>query len=179
MSTRREFITMVGGVAAWPLVARAADKRPRIAVLTLLSQQDEGGRIAAFRTGMRHFGYIAGQTLDIDYRYADGDTERLRPLARELIALAPDVFFAGEPSVARAVKALAPELPIVCPADARFGCPRARTGARIFRCRHMPAGADAHPRAGQGTGRNTTRAEVREQICCDCPVDRREEPSRQ
>jgi putative ABC transport system substrate-binding protein len=113
--TRREFITQVGGVAAWPLVARAADKRPRIAVLTLLSQQDEGGRIAAFRTGMRHLGYVAGQTLNIDYRYADGDTARLRPLAQELIALAPDVFFAGEPSVARAVKALAPELPIVCP----------------------------------------------------------------
>src|SRR5262249_52439917 len=51
----------------------------------------------------------------IDYRYAEGDTERLRPLARELIALAPDVMFAGEPSAARAVKALAPNLPIVCP----------------------------------------------------------------
>jgi putative ABC transport system substrate-binding protein len=101
MMNRRELIAGLGGAAAWPLVARAADKRPRIAVLTLLSQQDEGGRIAAFRTGMRHLGYIAGQTLDIDYRYADGDNERLRPLARELIALAPNVFFAGEPSVAR------------------------------------------------------------------------------
>ena len=48
-----------------------------------------------------------------------------------------------------------------------------------LRCGHLPAGADAHPRAGQGTGRNTTRAEAREQLCCDCPVDRREEPSRQ
>ena len=112
---RREFITLLGGAAAWPLVARAADTRPRVAVLTLLSSQDEGGRIAAFRTGMRHLGYIAGQTFDIDYRYADGDTERLRPLAQELIALVPGVFFAGEPSVARAVKTLSPELPIVCP----------------------------------------------------------------
>jgi putative ABC transport system substrate-binding protein len=115
MMNRRDFIARLGAAAAWPLVARAAEKRPRIAVLTLLSQQDEGGRIAAFRTGMRHLGYVAGQTLNIDYRYADGDTARLRPLAQELIALAPDVFFAGEPSVARAVKALAPELPIVCP----------------------------------------------------------------
>jgi hypothetical protein len=53
--------------------------------------------------------------FDIDYRYAEGDTERLRPLARELIALAPDVVFAGERSAARAVKTLASNLPIVCP----------------------------------------------------------------
>lgn len=112
---RREIITGLASVVAWPLVARAASRRPRVALLTLLSSQDEGGRIAAFRTGMRHLGYIAGQTFDIDYRYADGDTERLRPLAQELIALAPGVFFAGEPSVARAVKELSPDLPIVCP----------------------------------------------------------------
>jgi hypothetical protein len=48
-------------------------------------------------------GYVPGQTLDIDYRYAEGDNERLPPLARELITLAPGVIFAGEPSAARAV----------------------------------------------------------------------------
>ena len=99
---RREFITLLGGAAAWPLAARAAGKRPRIGVLTLLSAQDERGQIAAFVAGMRELGYVAGQTYDIDYRYAEGDTERLRPLARELIALAPDVIFASEPSPARA-----------------------------------------------------------------------------
>ena len=113
---RREFITLLGGAAAaWPLAAQAAGKRPRIGVLTLLSAQDERGQIAAFVAGMRELGYVAGQTYDIDYRYTEGDTERLRPLARELIALAPDVIFASEPSPARAVKALAPNLPIVCP----------------------------------------------------------------
>src|SRR5438132_9243210 len=113
---RRDFLTLLGGAAAaWPLAARAAGKRPHVAVLTLLSPQDERGRIVAFGAGMRELGYVAGQTFDIDYRYAEGDTERLRPLARELIALAPDVMFAGEPSAARAVKALAPNLPIVCP----------------------------------------------------------------
>jgi putative tryptophan/tyrosine transport system substrate-binding protein len=114
---RREFITLLGGAAAaaWPLAARAAGKRPRVAVLTLLSPQDERGRIVAFIAGMRELGYVAGQTVDVDYRYAEGDTERLRPLARELMALAPDVIFAGEPSAARAAKALAPNLPIVCP----------------------------------------------------------------
>ena len=113
---RRQFITLLGGAAAaWPLAAWAAEKRPRVAVLTLLSAQDERGRIAAFIIGMRELGYIAGQTVDIDYRYAEGDNERLQPLARELIALGPNVTFAGEPSAARAMKAVAPTLPIVCP----------------------------------------------------------------
>jgi putative ABC transport system substrate-binding protein len=113
---RRDFITLLGGTAlAWPLGVRAAGKRSRLAVLTLLSPQDSGGRINAFLAGMRELGYVAGQTIEIDYRYAEGDTERLRPLAQELITLAPDVIFAGEPSAARAVKALAPDLPVVCP----------------------------------------------------------------
>jgi putative ABC transport system substrate-binding protein len=117
---RREFITLIGGagvasVAMWLAVARAAEMRPRVAVLTLLSPEDRGGRTAAFITGMRELGYIPGQTVDFDYRYAYGDTQRLQPLAQELIALGPNVIFAEEPSAARAVKALAPDLPIVCP----------------------------------------------------------------
>jgi putative ABC transport system substrate-binding protein len=112
---RRTFIAAIGGAATWPLVGRATGKRPRVAVLTLLSPEDRGGRTAAFISGMRELGYIPGQTVDFDYRYAYGDTERLRPLAQELIALVPDVIFAEEPSAARAVKAVAPDLPIVCP----------------------------------------------------------------
>ena len=112
---RRAFIAGLGGVAAWPVVARAAGKRPRVGVLTLLSPQDRDGRIAAFVTGMRELGYTPGQTVDFDYRYAYGETERLRPLAQELIALAPDVIFASEPSSARAVKALAPTFPSCVP----------------------------------------------------------------
>jgi putative ABC transport system substrate-binding protein len=71
--------------------------------------------MAALVSGMRELGYIPGQTVDFDYRYAYGDTEQLRPLAQELIALAPDVIVAGEPSAARAAKAVAPDFPIVCP----------------------------------------------------------------
>jgi len=112
---RRDVITGLGSAAMWPLLAHAAGKRPHVAVLTLLSQQDEGSRVAAFIDGMRELGYVAGQTVDIDYRYAEGDTGRLQPLARELIALAPDVVFAAEPSTARAVKTVAPDVPIVCP----------------------------------------------------------------
>ena len=56
---RRDFITLIGGAAAWPLAARAAGKRPRVAVLTLLSVHDERGRIAAFVGGMQELGYVA------------------------------------------------------------------------------------------------------------------------
>jgi putative ABC transport system substrate-binding protein len=113
---RRDFLAILGGAAAaWPAAARAAGQRPRVGVLTLLSRQDEEGRIAAFAAGLRALGYVEGQSVDVDYRYADGDTERLKALARELIALAPDVVYAGEPSAARAVKDASPSLPIVCP----------------------------------------------------------------
>ena len=74
---RREFIAVVGSAAAWPFVADAAASRPRVGVLTLASPRDEGGRIAAFVAGMRELGYVPGQTLNIDYRYAEGDNERL------------------------------------------------------------------------------------------------------
>jgi hypothetical protein len=54
---RRDFITLLGGAMSWPLAARAAGKRPRGAVLTLLSPQDERGRIVAFIAGMRALGH--------------------------------------------------------------------------------------------------------------------------
>ncbi len=113
---RRGFIALLGGaMAVGPFVASAAGKHPRIAVLTLLSPQDEQGRIRAFTAGLRELGYMPGQTVDIDYRYAAGDTDRLRPLALELMALGPNVVFAGEASSVRIVKVIAPNVPIVCP----------------------------------------------------------------
>jgi putative tryptophan/tyrosine transport system substrate-binding protein len=114
---RREFLTLFAGGAATGLagIARSAGKRPRVGLLTLLDQGDGGGRIAAFVAGLKGLGYVDGQTIDIDYRYADGDTEKLKPLAKELVDLAPAVVYAGEPSSARAVKNAKPDLPIVCP----------------------------------------------------------------
>src|SRR5262245_29697021 len=112
---RREFITLLGGAAAWPLAARAAGPRPRIAVLSINSEQDERKNIAAFVDGLRALGYVTSQNVDIDYRYAEGDTTRLKPLAQELIAFKPDVALANSPSPAVTVQSVAPRLPIVCP----------------------------------------------------------------
>jgi putative tryptophan/tyrosine transport system substrate-binding protein len=112
---RREFITLLGSTAAWSTMAHPAERGPRIGVLTLLSRHDEGGRVADFVAGLRGLGYNEGHNLHIEYRSADGDTARLDPLARELIALTPDLIYAAEPSAARAVHKAAPTLPIVCP----------------------------------------------------------------
>ena len=111
---RREFITLLGGaVVAWPLAARAqharaADASPRIAFLTLGLQEN----YPAFVDGLRRLGYAQGRNLEIDYRY--GPVEKLEPLARELIALKPDILVASAPSAAIAFKGAAPTLPIVC-----------------------------------------------------------------
>jgi putative ABC transport system substrate-binding protein len=88
--------------------------RPRVAFLTLGDQQMDAVLIAAFVEGLRRLGYAEGRNLDIDYRYTAGDVERLKQLAQELVALHPDVLVGSEPSAARALKNVAPTLPIVC-----------------------------------------------------------------
>jgi putative ABC transport system substrate-binding protein len=110
-------------VAAWPLAARAAGPHPRIAVLSINSEQDERKTIAAFVDGLRALGYVTSQNVDIDYRYAEGDTTRLKPLAQELIASKPDVALANSPSPVVAVQSVAPRLPIVCPQISDFLVP--------------------------------------------------------
>jgi putative tryptophan/tyrosine transport system substrate-binding protein len=106
---RRQFITLLGGAAVWPVAAGAADASPRLAFLGLGPQQNVH---LAFVDGLRRLGYAQGRNLDIDHRY--GDVEKLKPLAQELIALKPDILVADSSSAAIAFKSLAPTLPIVC-----------------------------------------------------------------
>ena len=121
---RRELLVALSGAAvSWPIAARAAGPRPRIAVLSINSEQDERKNVAAFVDGLRALGYVTSQNVDIDYRYAEGDTTRLKPLAQELIAFKPDVAFANSPSPAVAVQSVAPRLPIVCPQISDFLVP--------------------------------------------------------
>jgi putative ABC transport system substrate-binding protein len=110
---RRAFITFLGGAAlTWPLAARAQQlgRLQRIALLTLVSPQELAPEVAAFLDGLHRLGYMEGQNVSIDYRYAEGDVSRLKPLAQELISLKPDVVLAAEPSPARAIKSVAPIL---------------------------------------------------------------------
>jgi hypothetical protein len=94
---RREFITLLSvAAAAWPLAARAADARPRIAFLTLGPRESVD---LAFVDGLRRLGYAQGRNLDIDYR--SGDVEKLEPLAQELIAFKPDILVGSSPPPSR------------------------------------------------------------------------------
>ena len=95
---RREFITLLGGAAAWPLAARAQQpaKIPRIGII------DEAPMWNAFRQGLRDLGYVEGQNIAFDYRYANGVPERLAQAAAELVRLPVDVIatYGTPPTVA-------------------------------------------------------------------------------
>ena len=93
---RREFITLVGGAAAWPLAARAqqSERMRRIGVHTGTTADDPDGkaRFAAFEQALGQLGWTPGRNVRIDYRFAGGDAETSRKQAEELVALAPDVI---------------------------------------------------------------------------------------
>jgi putative ABC transport system substrate-binding protein len=95
---RREFITLLGGAAAWPLVARAqqGELKWRIGVLNPIAADDRESplRVAAFQQGLQQLGWTVGRNVRIDYRWGAGDADRIRRHAAELAALAPDVILA-------------------------------------------------------------------------------------
>ena len=96
---RREFITLLGGAAAWPLAASAqqGERMPRIGVLTSFASNDpaEQAYILAFTQALAQSGWIDGRNARIDIRWGAGDPERIRRYAGELVALAPDVILAA------------------------------------------------------------------------------------
>jgi putative ABC transport system substrate-binding protein len=92
---RREFISLLGSAAAWPLAARAQQPAGirRVGVLMNLSENDlEAQRlITAFREGLAKLGWVDGRNLRMDYRWAGGDIGRIRAFAKELVELSPDI----------------------------------------------------------------------------------------
>jgi putative ABC transport system substrate-binding protein len=97
---RREFITLVGGAAAWPLAVRAqqTERMRRIGVLTAgadVDDPDGQARSAAFLQGLQQLGWTDGRNIRIDYRWGAGDADNIRKYAAELVALAPDVILAS------------------------------------------------------------------------------------
>jgi putative ABC transport system substrate-binding protein len=96
---RRQFIALLGGVAAWPLTARAQqpERTRRIGVLMSLAADDKEGqaRIDAFVPGLRELGWIDGRNVQIDIRWAAGGDRIRQQYAAELVALSPDVIMAS------------------------------------------------------------------------------------
>jgi putative ABC transport system substrate-binding protein len=96
---RRAFISLIGGAAAWPLAARAQQTAmPLIGVLSPVSPAVAVRNIAAFRQGLRDLGYVEGRNIAIEYRFAEGVSERLAEFAAELAGLNPSVIVVGSMS---------------------------------------------------------------------------------
>jgi putative tryptophan/tyrosine transport system substrate-binding protein len=114
---RREVITPLGAAAAWPLMARAqqGERVRRIGVLTTVAENDvsEQRRQAAFRKRLDELGWQAGCNIQIDYRWAAGNADRLRIFAKELVELKPDLIFAETTPVTAAVLGETRTIPIV------------------------------------------------------------------
>jgi putative tryptophan/tyrosine transport system substrate-binding protein len=112
---RRDFIGAVGSVAiAWPLATRAQQVGiPVIGFLNSGSLKAFQSLVAAFRQGLSESGYVEGQNFAIEYRWADGDYEKLAGLAADLVGRRVSAILAGGPPAVVAAKAATPTIPIV------------------------------------------------------------------
>ena len=137
---RRAFITFVSGAAAWPLAARAQqpDGVRRIGVLMSLAATDPTMKreVAAFVHQLQELGWAEGRNLQIDYRWAAGDADRMQMFAKELVALQPQVIFTRSTPVTAALLKQTRTIPIVFtvvsdPVGERFVESLARPGGNV------------------------------------------------
>jgi putative tryptophan/tyrosine transport system substrate-binding protein len=113
---RREFIFALGGaVSMWPLAARAQHQpaMPVIGVMSPLSAATAARNLAALRNGLRDLGYIEGQNIKIEYRFADGNPERFTALLSELVGLKPVVILVGSNAAVMAAVKLTQTIPLI------------------------------------------------------------------
>jgi putative ABC transport system substrate-binding protein len=137
---RREFITLIGGAAAWPMVARAqqSDQVRRIGVLNLLGETDPEGQAweTAFRKRLVELGWADGRNIHIDYRWGAGNIQRVQLFAKELVELNPEVIVAISTPATAALHQETHTIPIVFavvsdPVGSGFIASLANPGANI------------------------------------------------
>jgi putative tryptophan/tyrosine transport system substrate-binding protein len=111
---RREFITLVGGAAAaWPLAARAQQPLPTVGFLASGSPGPLRAIIPAFQRGLKEAGFVEGQNVAVDYRFAEGQFDRLSALVADFVRRQVTVIFASSNSGALAAKQATATIPIV------------------------------------------------------------------
>ena len=137
---RREFITLLGGAAAWPLSARAQQtgRTPRLSILTAFSDNDPEANsvLAAFRRQLTELGWSEGRNIHSKYCSSEGDPNRIRACVKELVATPPDVFLSLGTQALAALQQATRSIPIVFlqisgPVEGGFVASMARPGGNI------------------------------------------------
>jgi hypothetical protein len=114
---RRKFIALVAGAVAWPLAVRAqqAEQIRRIGILMSIGESDPLSvmHMKSFQQGLRELGWVEGRNVRFDYRWAEGDADRYRTYAAELVKPRPDVILTSSTPAARAQQQASRRIPIV------------------------------------------------------------------
>ena len=114
---RREFISLLGGAAAWPLAARAqqGERMRSVGVLTPFAAHNTEGqnRVTAFAQALQQLGWSVGQNARLHYRWGDGTSATIQKYAAELVALAPDVILADSSAALSPLLQATQTIPIV------------------------------------------------------------------
>lgn len=110
---RREFISLFGGAAAWPISARAQQKVWKVGILSAVSRELFSGLYAAFIKGMRDFGHIEGGDFIVEWRSAEEQYERFPELIAELLALKVDIIVTSSAPAYHALQRATNTIPLV------------------------------------------------------------------
>jgi putative ABC transport system substrate-binding protein len=132
---RREFITLLGAAAAWPVAARAQPKKtPTVGFLGASTPAAAGPWVAAFAQRLRELGWTEGRTVGIEYRWAEGRNERMAEIAAEFVRAKADVIVAQGTQAALAAKNATAALPVV------FALPGDPVGSGLVASMARPGG---------------------------------------
>ena len=110
---RRDFVTLLGGTAAWPLAARAQQSARPVVGLMHATARTNDDWVAAFKEGLSQTGYLDGRNVTIEFRSAEDQYDRLPAIAAEFVRRQVNVIAAGTPVAALAAKRATTSIPIV------------------------------------------------------------------